>query len=92
MGGSESGRHEFPWLAGLFEARGFPPFCGGALVSDRHVVTAAHCLAEKRAALVSLGDHDYNSFSDGGRMKTVADYSYEEAVHPSYWQVRREIT
>ena len=37
---------EFPWFVGLTRTKGFSsaPVCGGSLITDRHVVTAGHCL------------------------------------------------
>lgn len=41
----EAGRNEFPWAARLEITIGQKSFqCGGTLVSDRHVLTAAHCV------------------------------------------------
>lgn len=36
----------FPWLVGILSSRGSPnfPLCYGALISDRHVLTAASCV------------------------------------------------
>ncbi len=38
--------HEFPWQVFLqgIGAAGSQYMCGGGLISDRYVVTAAHCL------------------------------------------------
>ena len=49
IGGEEADVNEFPWAA-LLELRSSETNresrCGGSLISDRHVLTAGHCLKE----------------------------------------------
>jgi secreted trypsin-like serine protease len=40
-GGSVAERGQFPWQVGLII--GGSSFCGGSLISERWVLTAAHC-------------------------------------------------
>ena len=43
VGGQATSMNEYPWQAGIMDAQG-GVFCGGTLVNERYVMTAAHCL------------------------------------------------
>ena len=48
INGHISTANKYPWHVGLFGKVGktFTFFCGGSLISDKHVLTAAHCFDE----------------------------------------------
>ena len=71
---------EYPWQVGLVSAWGKAPWCGGSLISDRHVLTAAHCTAggSTDSIRVLLGEHDTtDSVADIRDISAITD-------HPSY--------
>lgn len=45
VGGTEAKAHSWPWQIALFERNGMcQHICGGSLISENWVVTAAHCV------------------------------------------------
>ncbi|XP_069674297.1 uncharacterized protein [Periplaneta americana] len=63
VGGTDAQLHEFPWQVAIFLDDLF--FCGGALINDQFVLTAAHCLMTRDTPIeelvLQLGDHDLTS-------------------------------
>ncbi|XP_055634923.1 CLIP domain-containing serine protease B4-like [Toxorhynchites rutilus septentrionalis] len=69
FGGKETEPDEFPWTALLvYTTKGRRSYlCGGALVSDRYVLTAAHCVDSLRIRAlesVRLGEWDLTTVED----------------------------
>ncbi|XP_071450649.1 CLIP domain-containing serine protease HP8-like [Hetaerina americana] len=69
FGGTEAQIGEYPWLALLeyHTKHGIQLLCGGALIGDRYVLTAAHCLEDTdigRLSGVRLGEHDTETDPD----------------------------
>ncbi|CAL8137161.1 unnamed protein product [Orchesella dallaii] len=50
VGGEEAKKGEFPWMAALVTAGTRKPFCGGTVINNRFIVTAAHVRPYKNAA------------------------------------------
>ncbi|XP_011310446.1 transmembrane protease serine 9 [Fopius arisanus] len=51
VGGNLAAQGEIPYIVSI--SRGGHHFCGGSIISNRHILTAAHCVTDIRPAQVS---------------------------------------
>lgn len=71
VGGTESRQGAWPWAAVLgrpLSGGRFNVVCGGSLIDERHVLTAAHCFpggSNSGITHVRLGEHNVDSSRDG---------------------------
>ncbi|XP_026824502.1 venom serine protease 34 isoform X1 [Ooceraea biroi] len=84
VGGVETGVNEYPMMAGLVDPFRREVYCGASVISQRHVLTAAHCVINRDANKVGVlvGDHDLTTGADTNASRLyVAD---EFNIHPLY--------
>ncbi|XP_068205083.1 venom protease-like [Palaemon carinicauda] len=69
VGGTPAPVGRYPWLAalGFEDGKGVIEFlCGGALITNQHIVTAAHCVRNRNdLKVVRLGEHNLDVETDG---------------------------
>merc|ERR1711890_138501 len=75
VGGVEATPHEFPWQVGLF-FDGY--FCGGSIISETYILTAAHCADGVFKHEVVIGAHEIRDSSN------VKINAYGPTVHPEW--------
>jgi secreted trypsin-like serine protease len=70
VGGKVAGKRYFPWQAALYDARNEKFLCGGSLLNERIILTAAHCITDndgnllpKEFYVVAVGKH-FRKYSD----------------------------
>lgn len=65
-GGRPADPGSWPWMAAILR-RGIPnAHCGGVLITDRHVLTAAHCTQRMQIGdiHVRLGEYNFRTFNE----------------------------
>ncbi|XP_056140167.1 coagulation factor IXb [Lampris incognitus] len=84
VGGFAAAPGEIPWQVSLMTTQNTKHFCGGSLISEVWVITAAHCLTQAKQAVadffVRAGEHDFNRNENTERDYMVA----EKFIHPQY--------
>ncbi|NP_001155079.1 serine protease homolog 42 isoform 2 precursor [Nasonia vitripennis] len=84
VGGRETGINEYPMMAGIINVPIQQVYCGGTIISPKHILTAAHCLNKLAVNDLGIlvGDHDLTTGSETNATKLYRAASY--VIHPSY--------
>ncbi|XP_012261245.2 chymotrypsin-1-like [Athalia rosae] len=73
IGGDNAEEGEFPWQVSLRDNGRH--FCGGTLISNQHVLTAAHCLISRNLTITTVITGT-NSLARGGETHAVKTITY----------------
>lgn len=85
VGGDESADGDWPWAVSLKNPLTQNHFCGGSLIGDRWVLTAAHCLFNNgklksvSELTATVGEYELNS-----KPVTPASDIHQLYIHPDY--------
>lgn len=95
VGGMPAKKDAWPWMVAIFVPDSYGKLaghvsCGGALISNEHVLTSAHCVCvpnttQKRLPktfVLRLGELDISSDDDGAQPVEAAVSEIE--IHPNY--------
>jgi len=79
VGGEEATEHAWPWQVALFIDNAW--FCGGSIISENYVLTAAHCADGASYFDVMAGAHNVRASSEPNRVEIT---SYNGWTHPGW--------
>merc|ERR1711973_877173 len=79
VGGHEAEEHEWPWQVALFIDDAW--FCGGSLINENYVLTAAHCVDGASYFDIMAGAHNVRASSEPHRVEIT---SYNGWTHPQW--------
>ncbi|KAL7732817.1 hypothetical protein ACLKA6_005952 [Drosophila palustris] len=88
FGGDVGNPHCFPYQVGMLLQRPKGLYwCGGSLISEQHVLTAAHCVDMAKRALVFLGANEIKNAKESGQVRLMVPSSNFH-IYPT-WNPKR---
>lgn len=81
---SEHGDHPYYVYLEIDQGNANKQECGGTLISNRHIVTAAHCVDNVTESIqLHFGIHETRDLSEEGRQLSIAS-AEDVLIHPKY--------
>lgn len=82
VGGQDARPYEFPWQTSIRRKSTNSHFCGGIIINERWVLTAAHCMNGEDAATVSVVVGDWQRSAPNDFRQTLDIELFK--IHDSY--------
>ncbi|XP_066982820.1 chymotrypsinogen 2-like [Macrobrachium rosenbergii] len=76
IGGQSTEVNEYPWQVSLVYRNTNESFCGGSIINDRFIVTAAHCTASVSDFQIVVGGHSWANLPPSFRVVEYETYYY----------------
>ena len=89
VGGKEAEVNEYPWMVKIISPP-IPPYnnpftCGGSLISDSWILTAAHCILSGDISYANLGEHNTKLKIETRNLTVDSEISF---IHPLFSKLR----
>lgn len=81
VGGTASEKNQYPWLVGLMSPSGRTPFCGGSIINERTILTAAHCVRGRTPQRLVILVRKHKRGFDSDQVKVTVE---KIITHPEY--------
>lgn len=87
ISGFEAKTAQFPFYAflGIDHNESYVKTCGGSIINEYFILTAAHCVYERKSIVIYLGSTELDDSEEKSRVKIIVDLN-DVIIHPNFWK------